>query len=88
MKNLGIDFFPTFWGLMAASTEAIGGLLLIIGLFFRPACFFLLFTMGVAASSYFFTGGTLKDAAHPIEIGFSFLGMFILGPGKYSIDKS
>ena len=87
MKLIGIDFLPLFWGLMAASTEAIGGLLLILGLFFRPAVLLLAFTMVVAALSHFAKGGGLSEASHAIEIGFAFLGMLILGPGKYSIDK-
>jgi putative oxidoreductase len=37
MSMLGITFFPIFWGLCAALAETVGGLLMGIGLFFRPA---------------------------------------------------
>lgn len=48
MSSLGIDFAPTFWGFMAAFAEFGGGILLILGLFTRPACFLLVITMMVA----------------------------------------
>jgi putative oxidoreductase len=88
LRNIGIDFFPAAWGFLAAGSELIGGLLLILGLFFRPACLFLLGTLTIAAMSYFWHGQGFFAAAHPIEVGFAILGLFILGPGKYSIDKS
>lgn len=75
------------WGLIAALTESLGGLLVVIGLFFRPACFFILMTMAVAAISHFDRGDGLKGASHAIETGFAFLGLLMLGPGKYSIKK-
>jgi putative oxidoreductase len=88
LKNVGIDFFPVAWGFLAAGTELIGGLLLIFGLFFRPACLFLIGMLTIAAMTYFWRGQGWFAAAHPVEVGFAILGLFILGPGKYSIDKS
>jgi len=41
MKNLGVNFLPVFWGFMAAVAEALGGLLILLGLYFRPACLFI-----------------------------------------------
>src|SRR5687768_1181925 len=52
MGNLGINFAPAFWGFLAAFAEAIGGLLVVLGLFFRPACFLLFITMVVAATKH------------------------------------
>lgn len=87
MENLNIDAYPTFWGFMAAAAEAFGGLLLMIGLAFRPAALLLLFTMVVAAMSHFAKGDDLLRSSHAIELGFVFLGLFFVGPGRYSIDK-
>ena len=42
LSALGINFAHTFMGFMAAISEFGGGLLLLLGLFTRPACFFLL----------------------------------------------
>ncbi len=87
MENLGIHFLPVAWGFMAALSETLGGLLLALGIAFRPACLFLLSTM-VVASALKLKGGGLMDAAHPIELGFVFLGLLFVGPGKLSFDKS
>src|ERR1044071_7547612 len=48
----GVSFVPTFWGLMAAISEFGGGLCLITGILFRPACAFMLFTMMVAVAAH------------------------------------
>src|SRR5690349_759014 len=48
MGSLGIHFWPVFWGFMAAFAEFGGGILLALGLFFRPAAFLLFVTMFVA----------------------------------------
>lgn len=88
MGNIGIHFAPLAWGFMAAITESIGGLFLLLGLFFRPVALLLMFTMIIAATKHLSSGETLSDASHAIELGFVFLALFIMGPGKYSVDKS
>lgn len=87
MEKLGVHGYHQAWGLAAALTECLGGLLLILGLAFRPACFLLLFTMFVAAFSHFSKGDDLAKASHAIELAFVFLGLFFIGPGSYSMDK-
>jgi putative oxidoreductase len=92
MSLMGIDAYPVFWGFMASAAEAIGGLLLILGFLFRPTTFLMLFTMIVAATSHLVKNPTFPDgvldSSEAIELGFVFLALFILGPGKYSIDKN
>jgi putative oxidoreductase len=88
MANLGVHDFPTFWGFMAAFAECIGGLLFLIGFLFRPACLLMLTTMAVAAMHHFHAGDGWGGASHALELGVVFLAMFIIGPGRYSIDKS
>lgn len=88
MKNLGVTTYPTFWGFMSGATEALGGVLLLLGLAFRPACFLLLFNMVVATLMHFSKGDDINAASHAIELGCVFLGLFFIGPGRYSIDKS
>lgn len=88
MAELGIKFLPVVWGFMAAITESVGGLFFLLGLFFRPTTFFLLFTMIVATTKHLSGGDSILDASHSIELGIVFLAMFIIGPGKYSVDKS
>ena len=87
MKVIGIDFLPVFWGFMAAATETFGGFLLIVGLFYRPACILLVFTMIIAALVHFGKGDGLQGASHAIELGIVFFSLIFIGPGKYSVDK-
>ncbi len=87
MSYIGIDFFPVFWGLMAAVAEFFGGAFLILGFAFRPVCVMLIITMIVATLTHLGRGESLMDSSHSIEDGIMFLGLLFLGPGKYSVDK-
>jgi len=87
MKVVGINFLPVFWGFMAAVAETFGGFLLIVGLFYRPACMLLVVTMAIAALVHFGKGDGLKGASHAIELGIVFFSLIFIGPGKYSVDK-
>ena len=88
MDNLGLHSYYTWWGAAASFTECIGGLLIILGLFFRPVSLLMMFTMFVAALDHLKGGDSLGDASHAIELCFVFLGLLFVGPGKYSVDKS
>jgi len=87
MGNFGVTKAPMFWGFMAGFAEAGGGVLLILGLFTRPACMLLLVTMLVAARHHFAKGDGLMGASHAIESAVVFLSLIFIGPGKYSIDR-
>lgn len=86
MKHLGINFAPEIWGFCAAMAEFGGGILLILGFLFRPACGAMAFTMIVATLMLYPKGG-LASASQPIELGILFLSLMLIGPGKYSIDR-
>lgn len=86
MGNIGIHFLPVFWGFMASFSEFAGGLFLMLGLFTRPACALLAFTMSIASIFHFSRGDGLKGASHAIENGIVFLSLILIGPGKYSLD--
>ena len=90
MANLGITFAPTFWGFMAGFTEALGGLLLIIGLLVRPTSVVLIFVLFVAGLQNVVTAGLAGLAggrAHPIDAGIGLLALLVLGAGKWSLDR-
>ncbi len=87
MGEIGITFLPLAWGLAAALAETIGGVLFVLGVFFRPVALILAFTMLIAALRHLGAGDGLKGASHAIEIGIVFLGLSLVGPGKYSVDK-
>jgi putative oxidoreductase len=87
MGNVGIHFLPAFWGFMAAATEAVGGVLLILGLAFRPVCLLLVINLVIAALFHFHKGDGWGGAAHAVEDAIMFAGLLFIGPGKYSVDK-
>ena len=76
MANLGIRFYPVFWGLMAALAESLGAVLLMLGLFFRPSA-------GVIAFAPFWLDITdALTAGGPNEVVVSVFGTLknTLGP--------
>jgi len=87
MGNMGIHFIPAFWGFMAAATETVGGLFLLLGLFFRPSALLLAFTMIVAGLMHLSKGDGISGASHAIELFFVFFGLVFVGPGRHSVDK-
>ena len=90
MSNLGIDFLPVFWGLMAGLSESLGSVLLILGAFFRPAAGVLAFTMIVAALRHLNMPADAPNsgwsgASHALELLCVYVGLALTGPGKYSL---
>ncbi len=86
MGHLGIDFAPTLWGFAGAISEFGGGILLALGLLFRPACTMLVATMAVAATMHISKGDGFIAASHAIEAGIVFLGLLLIGPGRFALD--
>lgn len=86
MTHLGIDFAPTFWGFMAAFAEFFGGLLIALGVGFRPALLLLTMTMVVAATTHLMNGERFGKASHAIEAGILFLSLILIGPGKHTLQ--
>lgn len=87
MGTFGIDFAPAFWGFMSGFAEFFGGLLIVLGLFYRLASFLLVVNLGVAFISQMIDGKGLMKASQSLEDGFSFLAALFVGPGKYSLDE-
>lgn len=86
MSFLGVNFAPVFFGFMSAIIEFSGGILLILGLLTRPASLLLAFNMMVAVALKFGTGAGLGGASQALELGIVFFSLFLIGPGKYSVD--
>lgn len=87
MATFGIKFAPVFWGFCAAFAEFIGGILIILGLFFRVACLLIAITMSVATSMLISKNSGFIGSAQPIEDGIVFLCLILIGPGKFSLDE-
>lgn len=87
MELIGISFAPAFWGFMASFAETAGGLLLILGLFWRVTCFLLLFTMIIATARHAAAGDGFNGYSHALEAAILFLSLVFIGPGRYSLDN-
>ncbi len=86
MSNFGINFLPTFWGFMAAFTEFFVPMFLIIGFLYRPATLLLAFNMIVASQLHFSRLDPWAKIEYPLMLTILFVAMFLIGPGRYSID--
>lgn len=92
MDLLGLPGSSQFWGIVAAVTEAFGGILLMVGLAYRPICLLLMFTMMMATAHLYINAKmrTLADfntTSHPLKMALVFFGLAFIGPGRFSVDK-
>ena len=92
MGNLGINFFPVFWGFMAAFSEFFASFFIIVGFFFKPATALLIITMIVATIMHLSLpegadGAGWSGASHALEYLVVYVALFFTGPGKYKIYK-
>ena len=87
MANMGIYFYPAWWGFLAAFAEFAGGFMMITGLFFRPALLMMFIHISIACLKHYKGGDTIESASHAIEMWFVFLCLLMSGPGKFSLDS-
>lgn len=87
MGLVGLGFAPAFWGFMAAISEFVGGILLVLGLLTRPAALLMAFTMLIAAIMHITGGDDLNTILHPLKGFVVFIALLYGGPGKYAIDN-
>ncbi len=85
MENIGIAFAHPAWGLAAALSETLGGLLFAAGLFFRPVCVAMLTVMVIATIEQFTR--EIPAPEHALKNTFVFAGMFLVGPGRYIVGR-
>jgi putative oxidoreductase len=86
MAIIGISFFPTFWGLCAASAEFIGGCALVLGLATRLASAFLVIVMAIALAYHINKGDSFQIFSHALAMLVIFIGLMISGGGRFSAD--
>jgi putative oxidoreductase len=87
MKNLGITFYPEFWGFMAMFAEFFIPFFIIAGFLFRPAMLIISFNMFVAMLFHLSQLDPWGRVAPAMELMIVFIGLFFLGAGKYSVDR-
>jgi putative oxidoreductase len=84
IANFGIPFGFQWFGLAAGLAEGVGGLFIALGFLFRPTALAIMTVMIVATTNHFVTGqGT---PAHAFKNAWLFAGLFLIGPGRYSVD--
>ncbi|MFQ6613695.1 MAG: DoxX family protein [Fidelibacterota bacterium] len=85
MGSLGIHWWPAFWGLMAGVAEFGGGLLMILGVFFRSGLALMIFTMIAAIAFHVSTGKGSSN--HAMEALVIFSGLMLIGPGPITLNR-
>tara|TARA_B100001027_G_C16255293_1_gene326567 strand:- start:124 stop:537 length:414 start_codon:yes stop_codon:yes gene_type:complete len=83
---IGIDSMAIPLGLMASISESILAIFILIGFYTRTSTFFLGFTMIVAFSKHLFSEG-VKSGEMALLYLILCIIIFLLGPGRYSIDQ-
>jgi putative oxidoreductase len=78
-----------FWGTLVGCTETIGGALLVIGLFTRPAALsiviFMIFSIHfTSAKGFFWSAGGMEYSIVLLVVALVFM---IRGGGDYSVDQ-
>ncbi len=84
VANVGIEFAHVAWGLAAALSEGVGGLLFAAGLFFRPVCVVMFGVMVFATIEQF--GREMPQPEHALKNAFVLAGLFLAGPGRYTVN--
>ncbi len=95
MQYVGINFGYEFFGFLAALTEIVGGLMLILGAYYRASCFALTLVMTMATlyqraalpEGHSFADFVSAGGLYPLSMGAIFISMLFIGPGRLSIQK-
>jgi len=91
LGSLGVPF-PYLSARLSMSAELLGGLLITVGLFHRPAALVCMVTLLVAAAIGHRGGGYLITNSPPgneyaLNLAVVCLVMALLGPGQFSLDQ-
>ena len=84
MSVIGIEFGFIFFGFLAALSEGVMVWLIFFGIFTRFSSLFVILTMFFASAYHLADGESAESALIYLTI---YLVIFILGPGKYSLDE-
>ena len=88
VRNVGITGSFEIWGFIGALAGCLGAVLMIFGLFFRPGVLLLLAITLVHTLGALDRTGSFRAALGAIELCLILLGVLVVGPGKYSVDKN
>jgi putative oxidoreductase len=85
MGVFGINFAPAFWGFMAAVSEGIGGLFLLLGVGVRIFAALMSFTMLVATLMHYGKGDSFGVYSHALSLAIVFFSLMFCGGGDWSV---
>ncbi|TMP94364.1 MAG: DoxX family protein [Verrucomicrobia bacterium] len=85
-----LDFHSHFqvWGFIGALVGCAGGVLMILGLFFRIGVLCALIVTLVHVVAIWKAAGGFYRRLPVIEMSILLLSLLFIGPGQYSVDKS
>lgn len=86
MALIGITGWPVFWGFCAMLAEFVGGSLVLVGLFMRPAALSIACVMFLAVIHHLHQHDSFGVLSHPLSLLFVFIGLMFMGAGRYSLD--
>lgn len=89
MAGIGIPL-PTLSAILAASTEFLGGIVLLLGTGARLAVVPLVFTMAVAIITVHGSAGFSAQAGgfeYPLTLGVVLIALGLMGPGQFTITR-
>lgn len=87
LSALGVQSgFEVILGTIASYAEMVGGILIIIGLFTRIGSLLIIGTLAVA--TILNLNGTFFSWDYPSQMGFGAIMLFLVGAGRYSLDKA
>jgi putative oxidoreductase len=88
MRHLDFHSHYTFWGFLGALLGCAGGVLMVLGLFFRVGVLLTLAVTLVHLIAVWDTRGDFLARLPALEMAILLLCLLFIGPGKYSVDKS
>ncbi len=88
MRHLDFHSHYEFWGFVGALLGCVGGVLMILGIFFRLGVLLTLAITLVHLVGVWDSHGDFLARLPALEMAILLLSLLFIGPGKYSVDKN
>ena len=88
MRHLDFHAHYKFWGFVGAVAGCAGGVLMVLGLFFRIGVLCALAVTLVHLVVVWDSSGDFHSRMPALEMSILLLSLLFIGPGKYSVDKA
>jgi putative oxidoreductase len=88
MRHLDFHSHFKFWGVLGAVLGCVGGVLMVLGLFFRIGVLCVLLVTIVDLIAVWGGRGGFAARLPALEMSILLVSLLFVGPGKYSVDKN